>query len=315
MDDSSSLMLPKWAIFTCKLPRPFWKVVSHIVGSYWFFDSLLFKKGTPKSLEAMRILLCLRSFKAYIGYWNLQVNDAKNIVLNCFLHEQDVEQLKIWSQNNIIYKKYDNFLNAVNRDKPILLLLNSFTVHYLGLLKNSHIGREIKIVQPKVALDILNKVGFYEKLSIVSGNSISGIEADNKRVGIKLVKSLKKNEILAMRVDSLPTQTNRFVFSTISNQKSVFPLSILELASKFNATIIPFHIFIQEEKYVTEFGEPLYVNDNLQNEDYSIISRNLDFEMFNKVSELPYQYSGWSGLLDKIRLAQTLEVEVAKNDL
>jgi len=118
-----------------------------------------------------------------------------------------------------------------------------------------------------------------------------------------------------MRVDSLPTQTNRFVFSNISSHKSVFPLSILELASKFNATILPFHIFIQGDKYVTEFGEPVYIDNNLQNEDYSAISRNLDFEMFNKVSELPYQYSGWAGLLDKIRLAQSLEVEVMKNDL
>lgn len=295
MDDSTSLMLPRWATFTCKLPKPLWTIVANIIGSYWFFDSLFLKKSTPKSLEAMRVLLGLRNFKAYKGYWSLQVNDAKNIVLNCFLHEKDTEQLKVWSQNNITYNKYDNFLNAVNRDKPIILLLNSFTVHYLGLLKKSDIARNIKIVQPKVALDILNRVGFYEKLSNVSGNSISGIEADNKRVGIKLVRSLKKNEILAMRVDSLPTQTNRFVFSNISSHKSVFPLSILELASKFNATILPFHIFIQGDKYVTEFGEPVYIDNNLQNEDYSAISRNLDFEMFNKVSELPYQYSGWAG--------------------
>ncbi|MCG7552561.1 MULTISPECIES: hypothetical protein [unclassified Pseudoalteromonas] len=315
MDDSTSLMLPKWAIIACKLPKPFWTIVSHIVGSYWFFDSLFIKKGTPKSLEAMRILLGLRSLKAFKGYWSLQVNDAKNVVLNCFLHEKDIEQLKVWSQNNIRYNKYENFLDADNRNKPIILLLNSFTVHYLGLLKNSNIDRKIKVVQPKLALDILNKVGFYEKLSIVSGNSISGIEADSKRVGIQLVKSLKKNEILAMRVDSLPTQTNRFVFSNISNQKSVFPLSILELAAKFNATILPFHIFLQDDKYVTEFGKPVYLDNKLKNEDYGVISKKLDFEMFNKVSELPYKYSGWAGLLDKIRLAQSLEVEVIKNDI
>ena len=308
-DEAYRKLTPGWASWGSRLPAFGHPLLCWIVGAWWFVTDIA--KGRVPHIEAIRQACKVGSFEAWRIFFMTRVHHALNLLHFASFVGMDDAALGQWAAARTTVINADRIDEALDAGRPVILLLVSFALHYPGLINcGAHqrwTRREVCVVQPEAALGPLTAIGFYERLSRVSGRRIYGVQADSQTVAIKVARAVGAGALIAMRVDSLPTQTPSFVESTLCGRPSMFPLNLLALASKLGAELIPFSVVREGTRFITQLHEPSRLTSGATADDYTRVAAELDACIGRLIRANPGQYTAWSAVAEKWRMAREIQ--------
>lgn len=311
-NDSYRALSPLWARAAARTPRFFWGFIYWPVGFFLFMRAILYR-GYITTIKCIKKSCRCGIVKSSIILLTSLALGVKDQIEFAWLLQKENKKIKKWSDKYVAYEGIENINNSLKEDNPIILLLTSFSLHYHALLSIEKLNiakKQISIVQPVAALSHLRKIKFYEKISEISGYFIKGIMADSPTAPFQIVRALRKNAIVAMRIDSMPTKTSNILISELLGEKSAFPLSILMIAAKCNANLIPFHVWRNGKYYTTTFGKPIRLRDNPSEIDYVSAAKKIDAYISSAIKSHPYQYSAWYAIFEKWRMAEEIQHQI-----
>ena len=303
-------LIPAWAAVAARLPATGRHAAAALVGSYWLLRGLVPRNRCSALVSAIGLACGVNRPRAMWILFLTLVHNAENAIYFAALERLSDEALAAWAER---HKELRNIevLNQSKANGPVILLLVSFSLHYFGPMQPLHRSRgdaaAIRVVQPSAALTPLNRIGYYERLSRVFGRSIEGIFADSPTVAIHVVRAANRGAVVAMRVDSLPTQTLQFVETKLCGRPSMFPLSILQLAAHLGADLIPFSVVRRNGRFVTELHQPVRLPRGASPDDYMQAAAVLDEQTGALLRAHPEQYTAWPAVLEKWRMAAEVQ--------
>ncbi|WP_444915994.1 LpxL/LpxP family acyltransferase [Microbulbifer sp. TRSA007] len=311
------ILSPFWARITAKTPRLFWRLIYGPIGFLFFLRAIAYR-GHTLTIKCIKESCSAGKKESSIIFLSSLIAGAKAQIELAWILQQKNEKIREWASKHITYEGTEHINRSLEKNKPVILLLTSFSLHYHGLLAPERLkigDRQISIVQPIAALSPLRKVGFYEKISKISGNYIKGIMADTPTAPFQIVRALKKNSIIAMRIDSMPTKTSNILISELLGRKSAFPLSILMIAARCNADLIPFHVWENDNSYTTTFGKAINLGGSPSEKDYIDAAEKIDSHIGNAIKKYPHQYSAWYAIFEKWRMAEEIQHQLHTVDM
>lgn len=310
--ERADLISPGWAVLASRLPRYLRFAVVAWVGTIWTARLGFFYQAKQTSVAAIREANSASWPRAWQLFWGTQCQSVQSLIDFSHLNGLLPDDVRRFARNKAHFRNIEVLEASVSGQRPVILLLASFSLHYLGLVTESSTKLvdtvAVKVVQPSAALLPLNEMGFYEKLSAASSRVISGIYADHAAVAVHVGRALKKREIVAMRIDSLPVKTASYVIADFMGNQATFPLSVLELAAKFGADLIPFFVQKDGNGFVTSFGEPVRLNATPGNSDYTNAANQIYAQMAERILAAPDAYLAWHAVHEKWRMATELQV-------
>ncbi|WP_043592537.1 lysophospholipid acyltransferase family protein [Chromobacterium haemolyticum] len=307
-------LIPRWAWFGGKWSYPLQMVLAVLVGSAWTLKALTNTGKASLTLSAISHVMSVSYFRSWQVYWKIQINHARNTLTFSTLCRLPGDQLLRWG------RKHTHVDIQVPKgtppEKPVIYLLVSFALHYFGMLlpvqQQYANARKIAVVQPRRALEPLQKIGFYPFLSTMTGQKIEGIAADQPLVARQIARAVRQGYSVAMRVDSMPTETVRMVGSRLCGKAAMFPLSILELAKRLEADLVVLSVVRERGVFRTASHLRLSVPSQSSGEELAELACRIDGAIGALIARYPEQYTAWPAVAERWRLAQ--EIEQALSD-
>ncbi|MCP1340384.1 hypothetical protein NJR55_12365 [Idiomarina sp. M1R2S28] len=296
------LQLPSWSVVISKQKNQF------IPFSFLLFRAafLLFDKK-QSNFKKIKSILNVSYIKAVKIDFLSKVQEGRNVLDQSNFNTKNSREL------NCIYKKKTvvEGVDAKKRSIGTIYVLNSFCLHYFGILHGDE-NDKINVVQPERAIRYLLKSKVYDKLEDISNSKITTIVSDSNKSMITMVRKLKKGESLFLRIDSLPTNTQRYTICDFFGKPSVFPTAILKLSEISGAEICPMFSYPHLGKYVTIKGNPLKVESSDFNE-YTEIANKLNKQSEEVIKKFKDKYTSWHAIYEKKLIAEKILEKVYEN--
>lgn len=290
--------LPSWAYSRALHKYP---IIRRIFLHSIIIKKLLHTTDEEKNLiEFISHTMNCSKLRARWIYSSSIANEANNIIDQAILNTYSTSTIqKIYAKNVRLERKDEEKIEGGK-----IYLLNSFSLHYFGLLSTPKIN-VINIVQPIKAIKYLNQYKFYQKMEAVSGKKINLIASDESHSMLKILKRLKKGESVFMRIDSLPTETNAYIMTKIFGVNAVFPASIIKLAAMTNSLLVPMFTYRIKGKLVTETCKGIKCKSDIP---YELIStaQSIENNTEIKIRQLCSSYSCWHGLKNRVDIGTAI---------
>lgn len=251
--------------------------------------------------------------RALIIYLLAEINVARSNIDFAALERRPPGDVRRWAQRHCKSEGIAALENAIVDQSRLIILVTSFAPHYIGLLTPAFAGlgvTPVAIVQPRVAVEALQALGFYEKLAQAIGRPITTILADNPFALVQSMKALASGAVVAMRIDSLPVRTNSFLVSSLFGKPSAFPASILQMAARAEAVLLPLFVLRSGRSFVSRFGDPVTVGHEAGNKELVDAAAAINSQIQQALLDAPTSYSSWYALYEKMRLAEEVLVQM-----
>lgn len=266
--------------------------------------------------QTIRIATGCSTFKAIWSLFRSSYVGSKYDLEFASLERKSTEATREWADAYTTLENENFLAERLKQRRPVILVLASFSLHYFGLLAVRRLAalcEKITIAQPSEALGPLASLGFYAKLSKAIGITIHGVPSDRPTAMVAIGKALKRGGVVAMRVDGLPARTSSFSLSSLLGRPAMFPMSILLLARRYEADVIPFFVHCTAGRYVTTVGTPVEVRASASDTDISCAALKLDEQIGQAIRLKPGEYSGWLSVHAKWRLAEEVQDAVSSD--
>lgn len=288
-------------------------VLAVLVGSIWTLKALANTGKVSSTLSAISHVMKVSYFRAWQIYWKTQINHARNTLVFSTLCRLPGDQLLRWGRKHTHVDIQTP--EGASPEKPVIYLVVSFALHYFGMLlpvrQQSAHARKIAVVQPRCALEPLQEIGFYQSLSLMTGQQIEGIVADQPLVARQIARAVRQGYSVAMRVDSMPTETVRMVGSRLCGKAAMFPLSILEIAKRLEVDLVLLSVVREEGVFRTTSHLRLSVPAQSSGEELAELACRIDGTIGALIARYPEQYTAWHAVAERWRLAQEIEQALA----
>ncbi len=306
-------LIPRWAWLGGKWPYFMQMALAVFVGSIWTLKALANTRKVSSTVSAISHALSVSYVRSWHIYWHTQINHARNTLIFSTLCRLPGERLLRWGRRHTQVDIRPP--KEVAPEKPVIYLVVSFALHYFGMLQPVRQqyanARKIAVVQPRCALEPLQKIGFYQSLSRMTGQRIEGIAADQPLVARQIARAVRQGFSVAMRVDSMPTETVRMVGSRLCGKAAMFPLSILEIAKRLEVDLVVLSVVREEDVFRTASHLRLAVPAQASGEALTEMACRIDGVIGALIARYPEQYTAWHAVAERWRLAQEIEQALA----
>ena len=241
-------------------------VIKDSISSKFTHEKEIFCKKINKS----RLIILLRDYYDTFHYQKIQKSNLHNFI--------KFENLNILNQ-------------SLCKGRPIILYSAHFGRMIFPLVALSKLGYNVNLVSADSNSFPKNEKKFQQFKQITIEKSLSGKIITNNRVR-KLYKSLSgdKNQILAMIIDNFQfNYDNNCVRLEFLNKFVLCNRSVVKLAKKTNAILIPYFAIESNEVISCKFGNPIDEFNNCQDELITKVYMPLETE----INAYPFQWWNW----------------------
>ncbi|RSU78949.1 hypothetical protein BRX37_03450 [Sphingomonas sp. S-NIH.Pt3_0716] len=304
-------LIPTWVVFTVKLPPSIRTIPARVVGAWRLLIGVTVYDRN-QVLEIMANALRLPLPKTILTLLNAEINTARAHIEFAEFEAIPKHELVSWVANHTLIENIEALEESLEQRKSTLILSTSFASHYYGLVSPStsprihKIAPKIVVLQPSIALEPLNAIGFYDRLETAGAVPIETIPADSPYSMIKAIKSMKRGGLGVARFDSLPTETGNFLLTEMFGMEVAFPASLLRMAQLSDAAILPLFIFRRGGKFVTRFGSPVLLTPDATTEHLTLAANSLSKQVEEEIRKRPNEYTAWHGFYEKVRIAREI---------
>lgn len=300
-------LVPRWAEFGARFG---WagKGLSVPVG-LWRTAHGIARWDRLAAVELIRDGLDVSRARASIIYARSEIATARSSLDFAALEARSPADMADWAQAHCEAENTDQLRSALEDGSPLVLLVTSFAPHYFGLITPELVrlaGRRVAILQPRQALEPLHEIGFYERLSAASGQPIDTIVADSPAALLQSIRALASGSIVALRIDSIPTQTGNFLLSRMFGRPAAFPASILHMGRSKGAVFLPLFVLRRKRGFATSFGAPVKLGPRPSNVELIDAATAIDGQIESRLKSNASSYSAWYSVYEKLRLAKEL---------
>src|SRR5476651_434073 len=131
------LISPYWADITARLPRYLRHIVVIWVGTLWAARLAIFYEARRTSVSAIKRANNTSWLRAWRLFWRTQCESVQSLVDFAHINSLTSEQIRCFALNNARFQNVEILEASVLAHRPVILLLASFSLHYLGLVTPS----------------------------------------------------------------------------------------------------------------------------------------------------------------------------------